>query len=445
MKYIFVVLISSLFVSCALQEEPKIKEKSIEQKEQVDIVLDDLINIPQDISFYTKNLQDEKIYDIQKKYEESYFSVWNIEKSPRTLDEIQWPFKVFNADRSYGENLLPIKKDFIDEMYKKSNFTQYNTLNKKALTLKYSNIRAFPTSKPLLRNPALAGEGFPFDYLQNSSINANVPLFVSHYSLDKQWVFVFNSFTFGWLKSDEVVFIDNQYALDWKNAQQVFITKEGVSLYNEDKDALFSTRIGMVFPLIAEDDTSYTILTVSTYKQNSALFNKSIISKDAATKKMLALTQTNINKIIKEVSKTNYGWGGVYGQRDCSSTLMDFYTPFGIWLPRNSSKQSEKGAVLDLSSLNDLEKIQRIKQEAIPFQTLLYKKGHIVLYAGIYKNEIIVFQNVWGVRTKEGNEEGRFLVGKTVFSTLKLGSELKNYDKKYELLRSIKSMNTVTR
>ncbi|MFT5661281.1 MAG: cell wall-associated NlpC family hydrolase [Sulfurimonas sp.] len=444
MKYISIVLVVSLFTGCVTQENIQLT-KEIVVKQKSDIILEDLASIPQDVEYYTKNIDTSKLYDIQKNYEASYFSVWNIEKPSESLENIQWPFKSFHASTSYGENLVQLKQDFFDAMYVKSNFEKYSTLNKKALTLKYSNIRAFPTSKPLLRDPSMAGEGFPFDYLQNSAVNANVPLLISHYSSDKQWVFVFTDYTFGWLKTSEVVFIDDVYAQSWQDAQQVKITKEGNALYNEKGEALFDTRIGMMFALVGEDDTSYTILTVSSYKNNKAMFNQSVISKDTASKITLPLSKTNINKIIKEVSKTNYGWGGVYGQRDCSSTLMDLYVPFGISLPRNSSKQAKVGKVLNLKELNDTDKIKFIKKEAIPFQTLLYKKGHIVLYAGIHNDEIVVYQNVWGIRTKKDTKEGRFIIGKPIFSTLKLGSELENYDESAELLKNIESMNTLTR
>ena len=438
------MFIAGLFVACTQQEQIQVKKESAIQK-KVDIVIEDLVKVPQDISYYVKDINTSKLYEIQKKYEDSYFSVWDMQKPPRSLKETQWPFEAFSRAKSYGENLQPLDEDFFDAMRKQSNSQAFATLNKKALTIKHANIRAFPTNKPLLRDPSIAGEGFPFDYLQNSSINANVPLFISHYSLDKQWVFVFNSFTSGWLQTNEIVFINDTHADKWKNAQQIMIVKEGVPLYSEEGMALFDTRIGMMFALVSEGEDTYTILTVSRYKNHQAMFHQSVIGKNIGSKGVLALNKINIENILEEISKTNYGWGGVYGQRDCSSTLMDFYTPFGIWLPRNSSKQAQVGEVLTLKKLNDEDKIQFIKEEAIAFQTLLYRKGHIVLYAGIFEDEIIVYQNVWGIRTIKDGEEGRFVIGKGIFSTLKLGNELEDYDESAELLRNIESMNVLTR
>jgi hypothetical protein len=117
------------------------------------------------------------------------------------------------------------------------------------------------------------------------------------------------------------------------------------------------------------------------------------------------------------------------------------FTPFGIWLPRNSYRQSKIGEVITLDGLSEDEKIKTIKEKAIPFKTLLYRKGHIVLYAGTYNDEIIIFHDTWGIRTMKDGKEGRIVIGKTIFSTLKLGEEQAYYDTNSSMTKSLKSMN----
>jgi phenylpyruvate tautomerase PptA (4-oxalocrotonate tautomerase family) len=207
---------------------------------------------------------------------------------------------------------------------------------------------------------------------------------------------------------------------------------------------MFKSKIGMIFALISEDEETYTILTVSSYKNSKPLFLKSKISKDIATKEVMILNESNLVTVINEVSKTNYGWGGMYEQRDCSSMLRDMFAPFGIWLPRNSSQQSKVGRVITFKNLSDKEKIELIKEKAVPFETLLYKKGHIVLYVGTYNDEIIVFHNAWGIKTKKDGVEGRIIIGKPIFSTLRLGRGEENFDEESELLRNLISMNILT-
>ncbi|MDF1874915.1 SH3 domain-containing protein [Sulfurimonas sp. SAG-AH-194-I05] len=449
MKYTSLVLVSFLLTGCmspTLQHNVERTHEAIKKKKKsYSTTPDDLQTFPQNVKEYTKNIHTDSLYTIQNNYEKSYFRMWNITKPKATLEDIKWPFYIYHENNSYGENLLPRDERFFNTMYKKSNFDAYLTINKKALTLKHVNLRAMPTMKPILRDPKIAGEGFPFDYLQNSSVNANVPLFVSHYSKDKQWVFVFTSFTHGWLKSDSIVLIKNKHAKKWKNAEQIFITKEGVPLYTKKGKALFDTKIGMMFALVKEDENFFTVLSISSYKNQYPMFNTSKIPKNIASKTALRLNTKNLNTIISEIVDSKYGWGGMFEQRDCSSTLMDLYTPFGIWLPRNSSNQAKVGQVTDLSNFNDEEKEKYIKENAIAFETFLYKRGHIVLYTGIYNNEITILQNVWGIRTIKNTIEGRYIIGKVVFSSLKFGKNIENYNKKKELLHTITSMNIITR
>lgn len=420
-------------------------KNEIVDKTQKKLEIQDLITVPQDVNFYLKDLEkNETIYDTQNRYKHYYFRVWNSKIPPEDLKSIKWPFAAYCVGKSYGENFQLLKQSFFDEMLLNSNFESFSTINANAITTKECDIRSFPTIKPLLKNPLMAGEGFPFDYLQNSSVHANEPIFISHYSLDKEWAYIFSNFASGWIKTDQFAIIDDETSFALQEYEQASITKEDIPIYGEDGEFLFKSKIGMHFPLISEDEESYTVLTVSSYGNSKPLYFKSNISKKFATKNILNLTKDNLSAIVNEVSKTNYGWGGIYGQRDCSSMMRDLFSPFGIWLPRNSSQQSRIGKVISLKNLTDEEKIEVIRKNAVPFQTLFYKKGHIVLYVGVYNNEIIVFHNAWGIKTKKDDIEGRIVIGKPIFSTLKLGADQENFDVTSEMLRNLKSINIIT-
>jgi hypothetical protein len=327
-------------------------------------------------------------------------------------------------------------------MMTQSNFEEFATLNKKAITLDHLDMRAFPTQRPLFKNPSQAGEGFPFDYLQNSTIFANEPLLVSHYSKDKKWVFVESNFAFGWVKSKDILFLTQEETDILQKKEQIFITQEEVPCYEENGAFLYHLKVGMIFALVEEDRENYRVFLPTKNKNIQDSFAK--IKKNDAHKGFVPFNESNINKLLDQIADSKYGWGGMYGQKDCSSTLRDFYAPFGIWLPRNSSMQARKGLIVSLKNLTNDEKITIIREKAIPFQTLLYKPGHIVMYVGIYNDQIVVFQNVWGIKTKEHEKEGRFVVGKAVFSTLELGKELEYYDVNSSLLKTITSMNILT-
>lgn len=441
MRYFFIVLSVFLFVGCSVQvSKPEVKKSAPKSSE-----IYDLTNIPQDAIYFSKFIDNNgSLYSIQKKYNTKYFSVWNMDKPREKIESIVWPFVAFTSSRSYAENLQLHKQSFFDEMVQSANFAEYATLNKKGVTLREVDLRAFPTTRPLLRDPSLAGEGFPFDYLQNSAVHANSPIFISHYSEDREWAYVFSSFASGWIKNNEFVILEDEDRGFWQSAQQIYIIKEGIAIYDASGDFLYKSKIGMSFAIISEDEISYKALTVASHIGTKAIYSTSIISKEIATKEPLNLSIDNLPSIVREVSKTNYGWGGMYEQRDCSSMLRDMFTPFGIWLPRNSAQQSKVGKVISLKDMNEDEKTRVIKEKGVPFQTLLYKKGHVVLYVGTYNDDIVVFHNTWGIKTKKDGVEGRLVIGRAIFSTLKLGHGLEYFDETSELIRNITSMNIIT-
>lgn len=431
MKYIYIIFFIFFASACSFKTTPKLEKIS------------DLTEVSQDVHQYSDRINKGYIGKLES-FKKHYFRVWNIDKIDAPIEEAMWAYKVFTPEKSYGENLQKINQDFFDKILENSNFEQYATVNKRALTLKHLNIRAFPTNRPLLKNPKFAGEGFPFDYLQNSSIEANKPILVSHYSKDKVWVFIESSFAHGWVKSQDIVYIENKDALLWQESKQVFLTKDNIPIYDENETFLFKSHIGMMLSLIENNVTDNIVLCVNKYQKNQPFYNKVLLSAKISNNGIVVFNSSNIDNIIHELQKTNYGWGGMYGQRDCSSTLRDFFIPFGIWLPRNSYKQSQIGEVISLENMSNEEKIQTIKKYGIAFETLLYKQGHIVLYVGIINDKIIIFQNVWGVKITENHKAGRFIIGKPIFSTLEVGNNLKYYDKEASLLKNLKSMNIVT-
>ncbi len=430
MQYLFIVFVAIFISGCSFTNGVNVEK------------VRDLQEVSQDAQSYTQGINDGYIATLEE-YKEHYFKPWKEDTIETPLAQAMWAYNIFTPKNSYGENLQHINQSFFNEMLHNSNFSAYATLNKPALTLKNLNLRAFPTQRPLFKNPKQAGEGFPFDYLQNSTIGANKPILVSHYSKDRAWVFVESSFADGWVHSNDIVFMPKKSIETYVRAKESFLLKDNVAIYDEENNFLFYSRIGIMLPLMEANATTTTLLTVSKYATNKPFFHKSLLSSTVAHSGILAFNAKNINAVIVELQKMHYGWGGMYGQRDCSSTIRDFFAPFGVWLPRNSSKQAKIGKVISFNGMSDKEKIATIKKEGVAFKTLLYKQGHILLYVGVRHDKVIVFQNMWGIKTIKNGKLGRFIVGRAVFSTLEIGKNLYYYDKKASLLSHLKSMNIV--
>ena len=408
--------------------------------------VEDLYNFPQDIEVYAKKnaLQHRRYYKIQKSFDANYFSVWRYKKPPESAKGARWPFYIYRRGVAYGENLQPLKSEWFKKMLRQANFKQFGKISRYGITLHFTSLRNFPTHKPLFRDPNRAGEGFPFDYLQNSAVHANEPIYISHYSKDRAWTYIYTSYASGWVPSHSIAYMSKKQRKKWKNSKPVYILKEKIPLYDTNGHFLFYSRIGMRLSFLKKRG-------LYTYARAVApgAFNKPTFvyirfkHKDVATKP-LHLNVKNLTKITKGVMNSNYGWGGLYEERDCSSTLRDIYTPFGIWVPRNSRQQSKVGKMISLKGLDVEEKEKKIKTEGIPFETFLHRRGHIMLYLGVYEDNIMILHNMWGIKTVNDEKEGRVIVGKVVISTLEIGSEQNGYDYNTSLLPSLDRMNIIT-
>ena len=140
-----------------------------------------------------------------------------------------------------------------------------------------------------------------------------------------------------------------------------------------------------------------------------------------------SLTPAQVALIGNVMMGQRYGWGGMFGDRDCSALTRELLTPFGIWLPRNSLSQARSGRRIMLDGMSIKEKEKAILRDGVPFLTLVWLRGHIMLYVGPYKGRPAIFHNVWGVRTVEGaSDNERFVIGRAVVSSITPGSELRN-------------------
>ncbi len=382
----------------------------------------------------------DRLYDTQKTFESSYYSPWSYTVPPLRSQDAAWPLRAFRG--GYGSNLRPLPSLWFDFMAVQANFEAYGTLNQKAIALRWSDLRALPTDKPLYRDPSLPGEGYPFDMLQNSSINYHEPLFVSHTSKDGAWSYVFTNSASGWVRSDAIAPIDEEMINTVKKSEKLFILEDNVPLYDSTNRFVAYSRIGMVLPLEKEQQHEYYALA---YDSNGT-FKSVSIPKAAARIGTTPLNKADLARIGEQMLKNTYGWGGMYGERDCSSMIRDMYTPFGLWLPRNSSAQARRGEVISFEGLSDDKKLSLIKEKGVPFETIIYLKGHVLLYIGTYQDNVMTMHNIWAIRTIDKNgKKGRHIVGKAVVSTLELGSDLETFDPANKLLTRALSMNIFTR
>jgi hypothetical protein len=125
---------------------------------------------------------------------------------------------------------------------------------------------------------------------------------------------------------------------------------------------------------------------------------------DSVAPMPLPATPRQIAAVADRMMGQTYGWGGIDDKRDCSSMVRDLFAPFGIYLPRNSSSQAKSGPSMSLEGLTPAQKEEAILSRGVPFATLVWMPGHIMLYVGSFGG---VVDTTGGLRT-EDTEGGRW-------------------------------------
>jgi hypothetical protein len=116
----------------------------------------------------------------------------------------------------------------------------------------------------------------------------------------------------------------------------------------------------------------------------------------------LLYTPRTIIEQAFEMLNEPYGWGGMYGEQDCSRFIPEIFATVGISFPRNSSKQARVGFMVGEYSDNTPEeiKLKTINRKAIGGITLLHLRGHIMLFLGVVNGHPYAIHEIWGYRQK---------------------------------------------
>lgn len=390
----------------------------------------------------TKRAESIESKELKKQYLKRHFSVWSDKFRPPKKNDMFWAI----YDKSgFDESKKPINAQFFDGIVKSMDIDSYPSMQKKALMVKTANIRALPTIKPRFSKI----DGYPFDRWQNSLIFAYTPVIVLHSDKSKEWLLVQSSFVSGWVKADEVAFMNEKQVREMKGGEFVLPLSDKIPLYHNGA-FVQNARVGMLFLRESKKGESKIIA----YKRDingDAIKIRIDFDKKQFAPFPLPFNEANIAQMIERVGVENYGWGGAYENRDCSSFVRDIFANVGVWLPRNSKAQVEYGKMAQGSLYVELpkdnaEKIATILAQAKPFRTIIWLKGHIMLYIGEIAGKPIVAHQVWGI--SGGGEVEIFSSVSITTLTPKIDSDSKNIvkddeDSKQTLLDRIKAINIV--
>ncbi|WRD10070.1 SH3 domain-containing protein [Helicobacter pylori] len=430
MRY-FLVVFLFLFVGCTKK----------------DFTLKDL-SLPQEASSYlassqngSNNIDPQALREkLKESYLKAWYSPWLDMKVKSNKKEVFWILKEMNKSTGYGEDLKPNAKAFNDGLIKSMDIAHYPSAKIKAVVVRDSDVRAVPTNKPYY----LSQKGYPFDRYQNSLIFQGTPVLITHFNLDKTYAHIQSSFVYGWIKVSNLAYMrDKDIELLTKLKNYVMPIKDKIPLYTDYGGFYTNARVGELFALIPQSQKT----PQKSQKKELKAYGFLRDAKGYATLQSVILEEKDFFVFPKAFNSENmayfidtmlgqkYGWGGLLGNRDCSAFTRDSFANFGILLPRNSYAQSRyANNYVDLSSMKAKEKEDYILKNATPFGTLIYLKGHIMLYLGTHNHQAIVAHSIWSVQTQKHFKTLSHKIGGVVITSLWLAEEHNGAFSKKKLL-----------
>ena len=295
--------------------------------------------------------------------------------------------------------------------------------------IRQEDIRVLPTRAPLFDNP---GDAF-IDNLQASNLDRGTPLVILHQSKDGQWLYAVTDLVGGWIPADCVAFTAyDTFLARYKATEKIIVTDPKADLYTDQKLTRFCGYARMGTRLIpaeageaqASDDT-VAILLPDRDANGNCIETKAWVDARQISKKYLDYSARTIYQQAFRLLNMPYGWGGSFGEQDCSQFLCEIFSTVGITLPRNSASQAKVGMPLAgfTSQTSDSVKTEMLISSAIPGATLLRLPGHIMLYLGTDQGKQYIIHETWAYKEKRGFTEITRLINRVAVSTLELGDQ----------------------
>lgn len=392
---------------------------------------------------------------------QAFYRPWTMKKSGLSPATFAASMTGYAKTIFYGQNLLPIPAMTRKELTTRTGIAGFPSLAEHGIVTRETSMRVLPTLTPFYHAPWKAGEGYPFDMLQHGVLRQGTPLFISHVSTDGTWFFCETAWGAGWLPVDAVAITDSTFEDAWSALPLAVIIRENASLFSTEADTVparniedrpgnasacqsaVRLHIGTLLPYRACTAGQMTILLPARDEHGKALFMNYSATVQVAAPFPWPFTAANMAILVDQLMGAPYEWGGMYGGRDCSLLTRELFQTVGIFLPTNSARQLASGTPQQLDSMTPDEKVRFIKNNAIPFRTLVGFPGHVALYLGEWDNEPAIVHCIWGLRTKREGREGRLLIGKVAITSLNPGMEWADVRAGAPLLNRLKVMSVL--
>lgn len=366
----------------------------------------------------TPPLSSEEVQKLKDNYLKKFFAPFlGLTPNPN-IAEVFWIKSSLEKNLGYGENLKPISPKMTQKILQDMQIPLYPNATQMAIVIKDCDVRAVPSVHPRLSKPS----GFPFDRWQNSMIFYGTPVLITQYDTSKRYAHIQTEFVYGWVDVSHLAFVSPKQAQTLSSLKDFVMPKNDESIIKDWRgDYVTQARIGKLFALADKDK-------IFIYKRQSdgkLRIEKTSINPSEFDTFPQSFSQRKVAEYINAMMGRQYGWGGMYEERDCSAFIRDIFSNFALYLPRNSYAQGNFGTrQINLANLDSLQKEKVLLANATPFGSVLYLKGHIMLYLGEDKEgRAIVTHSAWSVMAGDFWSKEEYRLGGVVITTLKPANE----------------------
>lgn len=343
----------------------------------------------------------------------------NAIRLPFLSDPSKWPDKISGDEIMKWIDQLSVipqsnRYDSNGKEYQTADYaTMQNNLNKEnilervgiqyGLTVKRTQMRTWPTYNASLSKPGRT----QIDYFTETAVYPAEPVAIYHVSNDGKWYFAQIYHYKAWIPAEDVALCTWEEWSDFQSYGDLLLVK-GAFIHTPDStDERFSKLqldMGVALPFHRENDDGMVVLYP--VRDESALVEFIPIQIPATTnttRGFLEYTTSNVLTQAFGFLGEQYGWGGMFNARDCTSFLVDIYRTFGIRLPRNSDQQEKVQGAISLKGMNSSER-EAVLNGLRP-GSALYMPGHAMMYLGKHQGRYFIIHDITTVyeKAQEGN------------------------------------------
>ena len=246
------------------------------------------------------------------------------------------------------------------------------------------NMKLYPTHHTIHRGNE------KFDSNQYTRMSAFLPVFIMHTSKDGQFYYVMTEFMRGWVPVEKIKIYSQVAFSGIQQMPFIRVIKDNTTIGG------VKYGIGDKVPLLSYDNNEALVLTPQGTYAKAELNGSFVIGNAKYDEKLMkAMAESQLNN--------PYDGGGKAGYRDCSAYVRDLWRVFGADIPRSSGLQKLVGKKL-IDKPKSEKEFYTVLKNAKPYRTLIFFKGHVIMYGGMEDGDYIIYHAVNTLKNDKGKK-----------------------------------------